>query len=623
MLRILTTAPAPVDMAFFCDRFQKSERTIRYDINSLKEICGRAGVEICYAKKKGFYIPVSQKVRCSELLLGAEEGRGWNEGEEQRTESLFLLLFQRKKRMPAEKIAESLYMSRSTLMRLLPVFQEHFKGQVTISSKKSEGYALEGDEFVIRRLAAGILAARFRGSYTAEDWYLMLPDGFKQQISLSRLLEVSDGIKKINGRHNVWISNRSFLNLLSYCIAREIRRNQMKLVPEGKKSSWEGREGYAVELLKELSFPESLLEEKELSWLHRVLRENGVNAGSDQVDEEVLDRILNRIIRYLEDTRGEGVFDGEGLYRDLHDHLKNSMGRDRENEEENQYIIEEIMDNYQSFYQIARECAAVVEQESGVSFNRTEICYIAVYLYKNCRDTVGVRKNVMVVCATGKGVSNLLSMRVKNVFPNLNVVGQASPYQLTQTSFLKNVDFVISTIPMEHAKVPVVKISGILSEEDCKRIREFLKYGEMLDELPMNQENEASFGAKADPFSLRESTYDHTVQGVSYAANVLSRLILTLMEYTSKLPRKNQIDNEAMLGLIIHMTMAIPRWFEREGEAASHELKAEYESIRENHKECFTIMEKFFELVEESLQVKIPVSEKMAFFLYIIKEDVK
>ncbi len=93
------------------------------------------------------------------------------------------------------------------------------------------------------------------------------------------------------------------------------------------------------------------------------------------------------------------------------------------------------------------------------------------------------------------------------------------------------------------------------------------------------------------------------------------------MEYTSKFPQKNQIEKEALLGLIIHMTMAIPRWFERTGEAASDELKEEYEALREHHKECFIIMEKFFELVEESLQVKIPVSEKMAFFLYIIKEE--
>lgn len=624
ILRILTTAPSPVDMAFFCDRFQKSERTIRYDIDSLKEICRKAGVEICYAKKKGFYIPVTQKTLCSELLLGADDGnreRPYGESEAQRAESLFLLLFQEKKRLSAEKIAERLYMSRSTLLRLIPGFQRHFKNQIALSSKKSEGYAMEGEEFVIRKLAAEILAVRFRGSYTAEDWYLMLPDGFKQQISLSRLLAVSDGIKKINGRYNVWISNRSFLNLLSYCIAREIRRNQMKLLPGGESSSWEGREGYAVELLKELSLPGCGLEEDELSWLQRILQENGVNAGSDEVDEEVLDRILNRIISYLNDAKGEGVFDGEGLYQDLHDHLKNSMGRNRDNEEENQYIIEEIMDNYQSFYLIAKECAEVVERESGITFNQTEICYIAVYLYKNCRDSAGVRKNVMVVCATGKGLSNLLAMRVKNVFPNLNVVGQASPYQITQTSFLKNVDFVISTIPMEHAKVPVVKISSILSEEDCKRILEFLKYGEMLDEIPMNQENEASFGAKADPFALRESTYDYAVQNVSYAANVLSRLILTLMEYTSKFPQKNQIEKEALLGLIIHMTMAIPRWFERTGEAASDELKEEYEALREHHKECFIIMEKFFELVEESLQVKIPVSEKMAFFLYIIKEE--
>ena len=226
----------------------------------------------------------------------------------------------------------------------------------------------------------------------------------------------------------------------------------------------------------------------------------------------------------------------------------------------------------------------------------------------------------MVVCATGKGLSHLLTLRIKNVFPMLNVVGQISPWQLSRVSDLKDVDFVISTIPLEHKLVPVIKISRILSEEDIKRIQDYLKYGNLVDEIPMSQKNEASFSAKEDPFLLREKTLTED-QGLVEAASILSRLILTLLEYTSKFPEKYRMSRDAMLGMVIHMSMAMPRWFEGSSQTeASEEFGREYHRIRKSDPDVFALMEKFFDLVEKTLRVRISISERVAFFLYITEE---
>ena len=102
----------------------------------------------------------------------------------------------------------------------------------------------------------------------------------------------------------------------------------------------------------------------------------------------------------------------------------------------------------------------------------------------------------------------------------------------------------------------------------------------------------------------------------------MSKLILTLLEYTSKLPKRYKLSQDAQLGLIIHMSMAIPRWYEsRSSQAVSEEYEEEYASIQKNHTQIFEIMEKFFDLVEDSLHVSISIEEKIAFFLYIINEE--
>ena len=158
-------------------------------------------------------------------------------------------------------------------------------------------------------------------------------------------------------------------------------------------------------------------------------------------------------------------------------------------EEENSYVLEEVREHYYSYYQLAVKCGEIIQREMELPYHELEICYLAVYLYKNSIQAEKTGKNVLVVCATGKGLSHLLTLRIKNVFPMLNVVGQISPWQLSRVSDLKDVDFVISTIPLEHKLVPVIKISRILSEEDIKRIQDYLKYGNLVDEIPMSQKN--------------------------------------------------------------------------------------------------------------------------------------
>lgn len=70
------------------------------------------------------------------------------------------------------------------------------------------------------------------------------------------------------------------------------------------------------------------------------------------------------------------------------------------------------------------------------------------------------------------------------------------------------------------------------------------------------------------------------------------------------------------------MSMAIPRWFQATGQENENDQR-EYERIAEKHGVVYEIMEKFFELVENSLNVTIVAKERIAFFLYIIlKEEI-
>ena len=224
MLKALITASVPLDLDFFKDKFEKQDRTIRYDLGELKEVCVRHKIEICYLTKQGYYIPAAQKTKASKLLVQCEitsrMGLGDSSGEE-RFERLYLYLFVQKDYITAEKLAAAYYISRSTLSRILGKMEEWFGHTVSLKVRKASGYRLEGDEMALRRLAVRILAARFKGSYTAEDWFMLLPPELKGKLMLRDIEELSQSIHRLNSRYNVWISNASYLNLLCYCMVRQ------------------------------------------------------------------------------------------------------------------------------------------------------------------------------------------------------------------------------------------------------------------------------------------------------------------------------------------------------------------------------------------------------------------
>ena len=610
IFRQLMMAGVPLDIATLKEKLQKSERTIRYDMQDLKRICQEYGIEIGYLTKKGYFIPAAQKPDCSALLVqwdSGSKGSFVDGDEEQRFASLFFYLFTQKGYVTAEKLAEVYLASKSTLTRGLGRLEEYFGGSFGLDIRKAQGYRLEGDELTLRKQAVKLLTARFMGSYTAEDWYLLLPEELKSRVTGQSIRDMSRKIRQLNGKYNVWISNTVYLNLLSYCIARQIRA----AVLEESREELNAEEGYPFELLTKLCEEESRgCNRQELQWLSAVLRDYGVCTEGYRVRDEILDRIMDRIMSYLENGEEKESFELQSLRRDLEEHIKNylTMSEAEHQAEENTYVLREIQEYYYSYFQLAGKLGEIIEEEIGQKLDVMEICYLAVYLYKNGIQAESERKNVLVVCATGKGLSHFLTLRIKHVFPMLNVVGQVSPYQLLRASDLKNVDFAISTIPLENSLVPVVKISGVLLAEDIQRIQDFLKYGKLVDELPMKQKNQASFQSKPEmPVSV-QLRGQNSGKNLAEAAGTMSDLILALLEYVAKLPPQIRMGQDAMLGLVIHMSMAVKRWLSGEvTEDPTGEFNQEYYRVKKEYPDVFLIMEKFFEMAETTLQVRIPI----------------
>ena len=623
VLKCFIASSTPLDVQFFIDKYNRSERTVRYDITAIREELGKHEIDIKVKSKKGFYIPASQKQQCSQLLLEVASNADMSlidDSDETRYLTLYLFLLMQKKAVTAEEISQYFFISRSTAIRLLSNFKEYFNNEIQLNAKKSSGYQLAGDEYEIRALAVKLLSKFLKGSYSAEDWYILLPPILKNEITLAKIMVISNAIKKMNTHYNVWISNDAFINLLSYCMIRDLRLYHGEPLMIQNASIQVLGQDYVKDLLLALSKDAQHQGELEIEGLTKVLSENGIAVEYDQHIGVELCKVIDEMIAILNlnERNYPYAFDTMSLYDDLYEHFMHSINKEAKGDDNP--LLSEIKLKYEHFFILATDCALAFEHQYHIALSMSEISYIAIYLYKNLINLNSSNKKVLIVCATGKGLSNLLTTRIKNVFQNLTIVGQSSPYQVDTIHHYKDIDFVISTIPLPQCSFPVVKISRILSLEDIQRIQEFLHYGKFIDDIPFNQNASASFNSKADPFDLYEVNTDEDKTSLAHSTAIVSKLIMTLLEYTSKFPSEYQMNQDAILGLVIHLVLAIPRWytinFEEDNEAIE-----EYTRFKLEHDKVFILMEKFFTLVEEALLITISVSERYAFFLYIINHE--
>ncbi len=622
ILSSLLRGSSPISMEELQRVLQKSERTIRYDIAILKKICLLNSIEIRYISKKGYYIPLSQKKTCSEFMINFEEERNnsiLQESDEQRYHNIFLLLIQQKEGVSSEKIAEKFFISKSTVFRIMNKLEVFYSNKFKISVSKTNGYLLQGNELEIRKKAMELIASCFSGSYTEEDWFIVLPKILKSKISLQTIRKISDSIKKINAKYNIWISNTAFLNLLSYCIVQDIRRTIVYKKNEDSIVGNNENDNYAWNLMRELTIDKKEQIGQEINMLCEILNQNEVKVREKGLEQVDLNKVLSTILKVIEEDNENNKYNIDSLYKDLSAHLRNFFCVSVEEREKNDFLIQQVKEQYKEFYELAIKCGSIIEHLTKMPFEETEICYVAVYLYKNCNHDKAIKKNVYIVCATGKGLSHLLTIRIKNVIPNINVLGQISPYQLSKPQYLNKADFVISTIPIQTSKVPVLKISSVLTKDDIQRIQEFIQYGKRVDEISLSQKNDSSTADIRDLFDLEEYAYWGNRNNLADSATIISKLLLTLLEYTSKFSEEHRMSRDAILGMMIHMSMAIPRWIKgNEEKEESEDFVKEYKRIKEEYPDVYLIMERFFELVEDSLQISITKSEKVAFFLYIL-----
>jgi len=145
-------------------------------------------------------------------------------------------------------------------------------------------------------------------------------------------------------------------------------------------------------------------------------------------------------------------------------------------------LLDEVKKEYALAYTIAITACIILKQHYKKNIPDDEIGYFAMIfeLALEKKNTVIEKKNIVIVCSSGKGTTQLFIYKYKQAFGKyINNIHECTVYELASFDFkAKKIDYVFTTIPINiNVPVPVFEVNPFLEQKDIVTYSEMLKMG--------------------------------------------------------------------------------------------------------------------------------------------------
>lgn len=203
---------------------------------------------------------------------------------------------------------------------------------------------------------------------------------------------------------------------------------------------------------------------------HRVL-DQSAEALENLSKDAHIQTIVQKLIFYFEARSGIILMDDQ-LHIGLMTHLRPTLTRIHYNLEIRNPLLEQIKKNYSQVYEWTKMSIIPIQEELSITLPEDEIGYLAIHFgaaIERVKANVNKKSSLIVgvVCASGIGISSLISTRINNLFPKLkNVI----PLSVDDITMMKEVDILVSTLDLKHIGRSFVFVHPLLLQEDIDNI---------------------------------------------------------------------------------------------------------------------------------------------------------
>ncbi|GAA0742613.1 BglG family transcription antiterminator [Clostridium oceanicum] len=476
------------------EKFSVSSRTIRYDLDKISYWLKENNMDLIRKPNKGIKIESNLEAKNLEKKL-----RGLNPynrilSKEERQKIIFLKLYNEEK-VKIEDIAKELLISKKTCSGDIKNLEKNLeKYSITIEYKNKKGLYLKGNENAIRKIIVNIINEVLNTNYLLEFI------GEKTKYQLKIISYLSENLKIIDFEDikiifkildeamkymDINLADDAYASLAIHiliAIKRMSKKNKME-IDESKIKYLKNKKEYLIgtyisrriEETFKIDFNENEIANIALHLMGSKLYKEVENLDSIESEnleiEKEIFKINDEMIEIAEKCMGLNLKEDSQFKNALLLHLKPAVYRLKNNMRIDNPLLEEMKLRYPFVYQVAYKCSKVMEDYLKIEIPESEIGYIAMHLgavFEKKHSSFQFVK-CLVVCTSGIGTSQLLSIRLKKLLPELQIVGVCSIKDIDR--YIDKVQFIISTVDFKNDKVPILKVSPFLNESDLKIIR--------------------------------------------------------------------------------------------------------------------------------------------------------
>ncbi|MDD3337359.1 MAG: transcription antiterminator [Lachnospiraceae bacterium] len=454
-------------ISYYAEELHVSTKTLQSDLKEIRKYLEQFHVWVEAATGKGILLSPNAKGNVDLLNeLKTNETDLLDDAEERRSDILQNLLIHTGEKTSILKMSEKYYVSKTSIVNDMKWVEEILKEYHLTLEKTKEGTYVSGKEADIRKAIADY-SVRENAKHELFELFEK-----EDVVFVERLLKTVDPdqanigdiyytnllthilicVKRVSGKKNIDRDHEP--RMIQTNTLREYQK--AKLIAEGI------NEHYHIQI-----------GEAETYYIYQYLVASGIGHEKEELEinyKDITIEIAEKLTAIVAAAFSIDFYQEKDLMEGLVLHIRPMLNR----VEYDLQITNPLLDEIKRSYPNVMECCVkafdqITEEYHLKKISEDEIAYIVFY-YEAIIEKLTARKKVLVVCHSGYGTSQLLAARIKNEFPNFEIVDVVSSRKVEEME-LEGIDYIIATVSIKRTDIPYALVSALLTEQDVKVIR--------------------------------------------------------------------------------------------------------------------------------------------------------
>lgn len=452
-------------------QFKVTERTIRTDIHSLNIELKKYACEIKLKRKYGYYIEIYDRQLFDTLKLKNPDDDSLTLNSlNERIEYIVKQLLYTEDYLSIDELADSVFVSRNTMQNYIKNIKDLFeKYNLTYISKPNKGIKVFGNEKDKRECLVDVIFSKDTLSYVI---------GFSKKeqllfsgIDLDLLANIISNDLEI---YKIKCSDYDKKNLIMHFALMLSRVKSENYMPYDANFPLPDEVKEMInKMCKDIEahFDVQITAgEKQYIYLH-IATNATLQIG--KVNPIILNQQIQNLLQIIYQEYNFDLRNDEILQKDLFNHFSSIFSNRDISIYRKNPLLNTIKSNFPLAFEITLTSTNRIFEKK---LNEDEIGYVSLHIgaaIERCFFGQYDRKKVLLVCGSGIATTRMLEARLNTIFNSKIIIKDKISYAEFQTYPIDNykeIDFVISTIPIHSDIVPIEIVDFALGNNDIEKI---------------------------------------------------------------------------------------------------------------------------------------------------------